>query len=368
MAKKLSGLRSVQERAQAAVRSVNGLVDEMGQRTGSLYEAITDIQALFDRIRNVPEENWLKYEAVKGIRLGWKQQVESIEQSYKRAEIGTFGSGAAGVGAGVAVAAAGPTLAMGIATTFGVASTGTAISSLSGAAAAHAALAWLGGGALAAGGGGMAAGNALLALAGPVGLTIAALSLTASGLLLFKSKSERSRVEAIYERIGERDAAACELAMVEMHERIQRIEDEAGLLAQALEEIRDFGEDYRAMTEEQQYKLGAYVNLMEAAAMLLVNPIRGLQPQFIEQDFEMLCAAEADGYRRYYAAHRNMVLSLANLLYRIKLDDKERGLLAKSLRKNREFLVSINMTEKEFDSDDIANAERALAFRYSLRA
>ena len=52
----------------------------------------------------------------------------------------------------------------GIATTFGVASTGTAISTLSGAAATNAALAWLGGGALAAGGGGMAAGEAFLTL------------------------------------------------------------------------------------------------------------------------------------------------------------------------------------------------------------
>ena len=45
---------------------------------------------------------------------------------------------------------------------FGAASTGTAISSLSGAAATNATLAWLGGGSLAAGGGGMAAGSAVL--------------------------------------------------------------------------------------------------------------------------------------------------------------------------------------------------------------
>ena len=67
---------------------------------------------------------------------------------------------AAGAGLGVAVVTMGPTVAMGVATTFGVASTGTAISTLSGAAATNAALAWLGGGALAAGGGGMAAGEA----------------------------------------------------------------------------------------------------------------------------------------------------------------------------------------------------------------
>jgi hypothetical protein len=46
--------------------------------------------------------------------------------------------------------------------TLGTASTGTAIGTLSGAAATNATLAWLGGGALAAGGGGVAAGTAVL--------------------------------------------------------------------------------------------------------------------------------------------------------------------------------------------------------------
>ena len=81
-----------------------------------------------------------------------------------------------GVTAGAAVVSVAPTVAMWVATTFGTASTGTAISALSGAAATNAALAWLGGGALAVGGGGMAAGNAFLALAGPVGWGIAGAS------------------------------------------------------------------------------------------------------------------------------------------------------------------------------------------------
>lgn len=52
--------------------------------------------------------------------------------------------------------------ALGVATTFGVASTGTAISTLSGAAATNATLAWLGGGSLATGGLGIAGGTAVL--------------------------------------------------------------------------------------------------------------------------------------------------------------------------------------------------------------
>lgn len=63
---------------------------------------------------------------------------------------------------------------MGIATTFGTASTGVAISSLSGAAATNAALAWIGGETLATGGGGMALGTTFLRITGPVGWGIAA--------------------------------------------------------------------------------------------------------------------------------------------------------------------------------------------------
>lgn len=40
------------------------------------------------------------------------------------------------------------------------------------------------------------------------------------------------------------------------------------------------------MTEEQQYELGAYVNLMNSSTQLLVNPIMGLQPKFTEVDLE----------------------------------------------------------------------------------
>jgi len=74
---------------------------------------------------------------------------------------GALGSAAAGAGAGIGVTAA--------ASSFGVASTGAAISGLSGAAAESALLAFLGGGSLASGGGGMALGGAALniVVAGP---------------------------------------------------------------------------------------------------------------------------------------------------------------------------------------------------------
>ena len=364
MAKKLSELQMAQQKAEAAAKKTNQKINELGKYTSALYISLTTIQSLFDRIRNVPEENLLKYERLKGIRVNWKQQAEKIEMEYKKAEVKTAGQGAAGVGVGVAVAALGPTAAMGIATTFGVASTGTAISALSGAAATNAALAWLGGGALVAGGGGMAAGSAFLALAGPVGWAIAGVSVVTSGLMFFKTKGDKKRLENIYTLISNRDIKSYELAIVELSERITRIIDESEKLNEAISKIETFGTDYTKMTETQQYELGAYVNLMEASTMLLVNPILGLQPKYSEQDFDKLCATERELYKRYFKAHKTMVISMANLLYKVKLDDKDKKLLAKSLKKNKEFLTSVQMTKKEFDTNDISMIERALNHRY----
>lgn len=367
MAKKQSKLKMAQQKAEDAAKRTNEKINELGHHTSALYTSLNTIQALFDRIRNVPEENKLKYEKLKAIRVNWKQQAEKIEMEYKKAEVKAAGQGAAGVGAGVAVAALGPTVAMGIATTFGVASTGTAISALSGAAATNAALAWLGGGALAVGGGGMAAGNAFLALAGPVGWAIAGVSIVASGLMFFKTKSDKERLENVYTLISNRDIKSYELAIVELSERIKRIVVESAKLEEAITKIETFGMDYSKMSEEQQYELGAYVNLMEASTMLLVNPILGLQPKYSEHNFDKLCASENDINRKYYKEHRSMVISMANLLYKIKLDDKDKKLLAKSLRKNKDFLSSIQMTKREFDVNDITMIERALNYSYKYR-
>lgn len=102
--------------------------------------------------------------------------------------------------------------------------------------------------------------------------------------------------------------------------------------------------------------------------MLLVNPILGLQPKFCEQDFNKVCAVESELFRKYFMAHKNMVISMANLLFKITLDDRDKKLLAKSLRKNKEFLESVQMTKKEFGVEDITMIERALTHRYKFRA
>ena len=114
---------------------------------------------------------------------------------------------------------------MGIATTFGVASTGTAISALSGAAAMNAGLAWLGGGALAAGGGGMAAGEAFLALMGPIGLAIAGVGIITGGFLFWKNKNDQKYLEDLLISISNRDLKSFELAINDLNHRIKQIDN-----------------------------------------------------------------------------------------------------------------------------------------------
>ena len=360
MGKKKSKLAIAREQAEAALNKTNVKIDELGEKTSALHDQLCAIQEHFDKIRNAPSEEMVRYENLKEIRLSWKQQAEKIEADYKAAEAKGAGGGAAGVSAGVAVAALGPTVAMGIATTFGVASTGTAISSLSGAAATNAALAWLGGGALAAGGGGMAAGNAFLALAGPVGWAIAGVSLLCSGFSIWKSVNEKHRLEDIFSLISERDIQKYNLATVELNERITRIIEETALIKDAI--AKTFGVDYKKMSESQQYELGSYVNLMNSSTQLLVNPILGLKPKYTEEDYSAFCEKRKPDNLPGITAnvYKDLIIAFSNLFYSIKVDEKDQKLLHKSFKKNKKFLQAVNVKKKYFDFSIIEDTFKAL--------
>lgn len=365
MSKKKSNLQIAQEETELVIKKTNKKIEELGEYTGSIYTNLNDIQILFDKIKNVPTEQQLEYKKIKQIRLNWIQQVEKIEKDYKKTVAKDASSTIAGVGTGVAVAALGPTAAMGIATTFGVASTGTAISTLSGAAATNAALAWLGGGALTAGGGGMVAGNTLLALAGPIGWTIAGLTILGTGLLILKNKSEKDCLEKIFTLISQRDTKSYRLTMVELNERIYRIKDETIKLSNAIKKIKTFGLNYNEMSEPQQFELGAYVNLMSSSTQLLVNPILGLQPKYDETDFIKFQSYQSKKASNILCTtYKDLIISLSNLLYKIDLDETDKKVLLKSFKHNKQLLSSMNISKKEFDDEIIDAVCEALHYKY----
>ena len=201
--------------------------------------------------------------------LKFRQTKEYAAEAFKSAAISGVGI-LSGVAAGGAVAALAPTAAMGIATTFGTASTGAAIATLHGVVQTNAALAWLGGGALAAGGGGMAAGQALLALAGPIGWSIAAAG-TGVSLLSLTSKNKKIADQAV-EEAKKIEAARGDLDNTT--EKVKQISVETRALSDKLtdqvEHSRKYeNADYSALAYEAQMLLGTLVNNTLALACLV---------------------------------------------------------------------------------------------------
>lgn len=234
------------------IHEIEFLVNSIANRSKELDKKISDIHAAKEKFRETEV-----YAA------------EALEAAVKsRVAV------AAGVAGGAAVASIAPTVAMWVATTFGTASTGTAISSLSGAVATKAALAWLGRGALSAGGAGIAGGKALLALAGPIGWGISGAA-TAVSVAMLGHKNKQIAEEAIAE------AKKITMAGAELHEasaKIQHLTDETVVLMDALKDMAQAnrslkGVNYLELSEDEQYQLGTMVNNTLTLAELLNKTI-----------------------------------------------------------------------------------------------
>ncbi|WP_292781310.1 hypothetical protein [Nostoc sp. NMS9] len=136
--------------------TTNKLAEEYGQL--QLDVMMSTIGRFVDFIeRNIGKAKQSEKEFLEGLEGISVQQIKEYKAATVEAEQ-FFKGGTKAIGA----AAAGYGGAMSLATSVGVASTGTFIGGLSGAAAWNATLAWLGGGSLAAGGGGMALGSLVL--------------------------------------------------------------------------------------------------------------------------------------------------------------------------------------------------------------
>lgn len=140
------------EKQEAATKAM----DILGELELNTLKSFKRFQSLLEIIQNRPE--FKSYEK-NGVHIPPYDKAK-IQEVSVGAEILLGGLGGAGLGAAGGFAASGLTTAAVMA--FGTASTGTAISTLSGVAATNATLAALGGGSLAAGGGGMALGSMIL--------------------------------------------------------------------------------------------------------------------------------------------------------------------------------------------------------------
>ena len=231
-------------------------------------DSINNVELLINSIANHPKSFDTDFEEIDTNRKQFTDACEFAEREIQAARKAAGGAGA-GLAAGASVAFMAPTAAMWIATTFGVASTGTAISTLTGAAATNAALAWLGGGALTAGGAGMAGGQALLAMAGPVGWTIAGATLLTSIVLFTKNraklnKEKNEEIESVKrntERVKEMDG--------KIYEILKQTNDVRNSLNSNYHDcMAMFNSDYTTLNDEDKMKLGSMVNLTKALSIL----------------------------------------------------------------------------------------------------
>lgn len=144
------------EKLEKKNKSTVELMDSLGSQELKILDSFNEFSDLIEKIQNRPE--FIKY-TKDGVDLG-DFEIESLKEVAVGAEtlLGGIGGAVAGTAGGFAAAGATTSAIMAL----GTASTGTAISSLSGVAATNATLAALGGGSLAAGGGGMALGTAVL--------------------------------------------------------------------------------------------------------------------------------------------------------------------------------------------------------------
>lgn len=140
-----------------------------------------------------------------------------IQNLREQTEVGILRSLAESAAGAVAGAGAGAGTAAGLFATvsaMATASTGTAIASLSGAAASSATLAWLGGGSLAAGGMGVAGGTAVL-----TGIVALPALLAVGGVLIWRGRKLRKEAEAEVEKLD-----AAQQALEDIDEALPRAE------------------------------------------------------------------------------------------------------------------------------------------------
>ena len=226
---------------------------------------------MWDLINSFREKPTELNVTLKKVKIEYDRYEDLISEAEVQADEleKVYGGAVSAVAIGGGVAALGPSVAMSIATTFGTASTGTAISALSGVAARNAALAWLGGGTLAAGGGGTALGSTILGLAGPVGWGIAAAGIV-GGSLMANGKNKK--------------------AIAQANEATKKIEAQSKILEGTAEEIRilrrqtskftsemnsarlrveRFNRNFNELSETEQDRIVAIVNNVFSASKML---------------------------------------------------------------------------------------------------
>jgi hypothetical protein len=216
--------KDAQDRARAAEDRLMRKQDHVRSASAAYGERLVDCQRVtlkrfvdfVEALGHVGRRRTL--EILEGVDITPIVIKEYKESAIHAAEIAAGLGGAVAAGAGASM---GTTSLIGL---FGTASTGTAIGSLSGAAATNATLAWLGGGSLAAGGGGVALGSLVL------GSIVLAPAVLVTGFVVAGKGAEARRKAAEYVGQVEVEIQKIDVAASLLERVKQRIHELDGLV------------------------------------------------------------------------------------------------------------------------------------------
>ncbi len=274
------------EKQDQQIEKTNRALDALGETELKIVSSFESFSTAWEKIHNKPKFNQLDLQDPDLPPFDYKKLPEiSVAANVL---LGGIGGAAAGTAGGIAAAGATTTAVMAL----GTASTGTAISTLSGAAATNATLAALGGGAVAAGGGGIALGTAVLSGATlGVGLLIGGIVFNFTGSKLRdKADDAWDQMLDIEKKVDEACAFLKKLAGVADRFRgeLQNVDREyrkrLDLLCSLVEEGRT---DWRSYSEEEILSLKNLVLLVQllytmCGVKILVNEGKEVDTKTVE--------------------------------------------------------------------------------------
>ena len=263
-------------------KEVGAALESLGkEKLTILNRNVTDFVTTFEKIKNIDFQSSIGLEELKNLHID-----QNTFQELK--ELGSFALGVAG---GAAAGAVGGALtavgAYGAAMTFATASTGTAISTLGGAAATNATLAFFGGGSLASGGLGMAGGMYVLGglVAGPALMVMGMITEAKSKAKLEKALSNKAQADEIVESLN---AASVQCSAIRRRTYMfyNLLAHLDALFLPQIWNMQDIveneGVDYRAYTLESKKAIAAAASTACTIKAVLDTPILTTEGELTE--------------------------------------------------------------------------------------
>lgn len=269
----------IQREAQQKLEEADESLEEMRQRTNERLTALGKARlAVIDQCYK-PFKTVTA--GIKNIEFSHISELAEIDVESSLLELDKMSVSLAEIVAGVGTAGASGALtalaAYGGTQMLAAASTGTAISTLSGAAATNATLAWLGGGSLAAGGFGMAGGMVVLGgvVAGPILAVGGAILAANAEAAINDARSNLAKAQAIYNEkmIAAKTTRAIGNAANAISGLLEQLSGIAVELIARVEAIRLKKDDFRNFTQEEKATLANTFLCMGGIAALVKAPL-----------------------------------------------------------------------------------------------